>query len=112
MHNILEHKLFGLSFYLVAALSLQQVVIIPVLALFLILAVYKARSALFKSHAKYMLSIFAGVSLVVLIVGNVFAPDERIIAALTAVGIGFCMLAFGAYRFTRQSAPIVVRSPG
>lgn len=106
MNKLFDHKLFGLAIYVLAMLALHQVIIIPLLAFVLILAIYKAPSDLFRAHAKYMLTVFAGVTLVVLIVANGFAPEERVLAGLTAVGIGFLMLLLGAYRIVYHKMPV------
>ena len=105
MKNLIEHRLFGITFYLLAMLSLQQVVTIPLVALLLILTIYKAPSALAKSHARYVLAVYAGISLVMLLVTHFFAQEERIVAALFAVAVSFIMLAFGAYRHFCKKAP-------
>ncbi len=97
--------MIGVIVYLIAIVALQQVIIIPLVALLLILAIYKAQHPLIKSHAKYMLSVYACVIVGVLATSNLFNGQQSIIAAMTAVGIGFAMFAFGAIRFGFSCKP-------
>ncbi|WJG09983.1 hypothetical protein [Aliiglaciecola sp. LCG003] len=84
--------------YLLSMLALQQVVIIPLIALILILAIYKSKSAHIQSHAKFILSVYAGVSAVVWLVASIFTQQQSVHAIMFAVAIGFSMLVYGAVR--------------
>lgn len=106
MDKFLKNKLYGVGFYVLAMISLHQVIAIPLIALILIFVIYKSRSTLAKAHAKYMLSIFAAVSLVVLVAGNFFAKEESVVALLVAVSMAFLMLGYGAFRIYKQRHPI------
>lgn len=100
-------KLIGLGAYLISMLALQQVIIIPIVALLLILVIYKAKSEMLKSHAKYIMSVYIVVTSVVLITANLFHSQQQIYAALVAVSIAFLMLMYGALRvgFFRKPLP-------
>lgn len=101
-----NHKALGLLAYIIAIFALQQVIIIPVVSLLLILAIYRAKQPLIRSHAKYMLSIYACVIAVVLATSSLFDGQSSIVAAMTAVGLGFVMFLFGAIRLGFARKPL------
>lgn len=98
-------RLVGILTYLLAMIALQQVIVIPLIALALVIAIYKAKSDVLKAHAKYILSVFAAVSVVMLIVSRVFAPSEAVVAATFAVAVAFMMLAYGGLKASLVRKP-------
>ncbi|GAA6184840.1 MULTISPECIES: hypothetical protein [Alteromonadaceae] len=102
-------KLIGLAAYLLAMFALQQVVIIPLIALLSIVAIYKSKSEIIKSHAKYIISVFVVVISVVLVTANVFSGEQQVFAAMVAIGIAFIMLAYGALRIGFSKKPFANR---
>ncbi|MEP4890453.1 MAG: hypothetical protein ABJV04_10530 [Aliiglaciecola sp.] len=102
-------KLMGLGAYLLAIFALQQVIIIPLIALLSIVAIYKSKSEIIKSHAKYIISVFVVVISVVLVTANVFNGEQQVFAAMVAISIAFLMLAYGALRMGFSKKPFANR---
>ena len=91
-------KLVGVVSYLLAMVALQQVIMIPLIALLLIVVIYKAKSELAKTHAKFIISIFAITAAVVMITAKVVSGEQQIFAAMVVISLAFAMLAYGAVR--------------
>lgn len=98
-------RVIGIATYLLAMVALQQVIVIPLIALGLVIAVYKAKSEIIKAHAKYILTVFGSVSAVMLVISNFFAPDEGVVAATFAIAAAFMMLAYGGLRASLARSP-------
>ncbi|GAB2677664.1 hypothetical protein Q4574_02270 [Aliiglaciecola sp. 3_MG-2023] len=102
-------KLIGLTAYILAIFALQQVIIIPLVALLSIVAIYKSKSEIIKSHAKYIISVFVVVISVVLVTANVFSGEQQVFAAMVAISIAFLMLTYGALRMGFSKKPFANR---
>lgn len=93
-------KVAGVGLYFTSLVALQQVIFIPLVAFLLLVITYRSKRPLFRHHAKYILCIFACISVVMLIINQIFASQEKLFAATVCIGLAALMLIIGAIRLS------------